>query len=34
MKTYEQNAYDKFIENDVSATLKALGGSYGGGQKH
>ena len=28
---YSQDAYDKFAENDNSASLKACGGSYGGG---
>lgn len=27
---YEQQAYDKYIETDTSATLKACGGNYGG----
>lgn len=31
MKAYEQNAYDKYIENEISATIKATGGAYGGG---
>lgn len=34
MKTYEQNAYDKYIENEISATIKATGGAYGGVLKH
>ena len=34
MKAYEQNAYGKYIENDISATIKATGGDYGGGLKH
>lgn len=28
--TYSQDAYDKFTENDNSASLKACGGTYGG----
>jgi len=28
-----QDAYDKFTENDKSASLKAMGGTYGGGQR-
>lgn len=31
---YSQDAYDKFTENDNSASLKACGGTYGGGAKH
>ena len=31
---YSQDAYDKYVENDVSATLKQSGGIYGGGQRH
>ena len=30
---FSQAAYDKFISDNVSATLKAEGGSYGGGVK-
>ena len=30
---YPQQAYDKFIEDDVGTTLKACGGSYGGGSE-
>lgn len=29
--SFEQNAYDKYIENEISATIKAAGGAYGGG---
>lgn len=29
---YSQAAYDKFIADEKSATLKARGGTYGGGQ--
>ena len=29
-----QDAYDKYTENDVSATIKQSGGIYGGGQSH
>ena len=32
--TYSQNAYDEYSENDVSASLKASGGVYGGGASH
>lgn len=31
--SFSQAAYDKFIDADKSATLKAQGGSYGGGVK-
>lgn len=31
---FSQAAYDKFIEDEKSATLKARGGTYGGGAKH
>lgn len=31
--TYSQDAYDKFTENDNSASLKACGGTYGGGSE-
>ena len=31
--TVSQDAYDKFSENDKSASLKASGGTYGGGAK-
>lgn len=31
---YSQAAYDKFIEDDKTATLKARGGTYGGGQRN
>lgn len=30
---YSQAAYDKFIADDKTATLKAHGGTYGGGQR-
>jgi DNA (cytosine-5)-methyltransferase 1 len=30
---YPQQAYDKFIEDDIGTTLKACGGSYGGGSE-
>lgn len=30
---YSQDAYDKFSENDKCASLKACGGTYGGGQR-
>lgn len=29
---FSQAAYDKFLQDQKSATLKAQGGSYGGGQ--
>lgn len=28
-----QDAYDKYTENDVSATIKQSGGIYGGGSE-
>ena len=31
VRGYSQAAYDKFTEDDKTATLKAAGGSYGGG---
>ncbi len=31
---YPQQAYDKYIEDDVGTTLKAMGGSYGGGSEN
>ena len=31
---YPQQAYDKYIEDDVATTLKAMGGSYGGGSEN
>lgn len=31
--TVSQDAYDKFSENEKSASLKACGGTYGGGQR-
>ena len=31
--TYPQQAYDKFAEEDVGTTLKACGGTYGGGSE-
>ena len=30
---YPQQAYDKFIEDDIGTTLKASGGTYGGGSE-
>ena len=30
---YSQQAYDEFIENEVGCTLKARGGTYGGGSE-
>ena len=30
---FSQQAYDEFIENEVSCTLKARGGTYGGGSE-
>lgn len=30
---YPQQAYDKFIEDEIGTTLKASGGSYGGGSE-
>lgn len=30
---YSQQAYDEFMENEVSCTLKARGGTYGGGSE-
>lgn len=30
---FSQSAYDKFSSDEVSATIKAKGGSYGGGAK-
>jgi len=30
---FEQQAYDKFVENDKGACLKAQGGTYGGGSE-
>ena len=32
--TYSQDAYDKFTDNEKSATLKLQGGTYGGGVNH
>lgn len=32
-KTFSQDAFDKFNESSTSATLKAAGGSYGGGSE-
>lgn len=31
---FSQAAYDKFIEDEKSATLKARGGTYGGGKRN
>lgn len=31
---YSQAAYDKFIADEKSATLKARGGTYGGGERN
>lgn len=31
--SFEQNAYDKYIENEIGATIKASGGAYGGGSE-
>ena len=31
---YPQQAYDKYIEDDIGTTLKATGGSYGGGSEN
>lgn len=31
-KGFSQAAYDKFNSDNISATLKAQGGNYGGGQ--
>ena len=31
---YSQDAYDKFSENDKTATLKLQGGTYGGVPRH
>lgn len=31
---FSQAAYDKFLADQKSATLKAQGGSYGGGQRN
>ena len=32
-RTYSQDAYDKFTENEKSASLKYHGGTYGGGSE-
>lgn len=32
-KTFPQQAYDKFVDDTVATTLKAQGGSYGGGSE-
>jgi site-specific DNA-cytosine methylase len=32
--TFPQQAYDKFIEDGIGTTLKATGGSYGGGSEN
>ena len=31
---FPQQAYDKYIEDDVGTTIKAMGGSYGGGSEN
>lgn len=31
---FSQAAYDKFLQDSTSATLKARGGTYGGGQRN
>lgn len=34
VSSFSQDAYDKYTESNVSATLKSSGGSYGGGQRN
>lgn len=34
IECYSQAAYDKFLNDNKSATLKAHGGTYGGGQRN
>ena len=33
VSSFSQDAYDKYTESNVSATLKNSGGSYGGGSE-
>ena len=30
---YDQQAYDKYVQTEIGTTLKASGGSYGGGER-
>lgn len=34
LECFSQDAYDKYTQNEMSATLKNTGGVYGGGAKH